>query len=191
MYTQCFITLICYEWAYGSTLTLLCPCLLGMDFQEIGVDLSPSDVAMPWLRLQTPIDCISHPYWMYTKCFCTLIWCEWAYGSTLILLCLCRLGEDFGGYWGRPQSEWHCNVMVEAQTLWNAFHIHMICIQSILIPWYAMNEQMGPPSNCNACAGLGRFFGDIGVDLSLSDVAISRLRLQTCLECNPHPYWMM
>jgi len=32
-----------------------------------GGEFSPSlyDVAVSWLRLQTPIDCIPHPYWMY------------------------------------------------------------------------------------------------------------------------------
>ena len=62
---------------------------LGENFQEIGVDLSPSYVGMACLMLQTPIDCIQHPYWMYIKCFSTLICYEWAYGSTLTLLSMC------------------------------------------------------------------------------------------------------
>ena len=37
---------------------------------------------MSWLRLQEASDCIPHPYWMYAKCFGTLIWCERSYGST-------------------------------------------------------------------------------------------------------------
>jgi hypothetical protein len=65
-------------------------------FQDLGVDLSPSDVVTSWLRLQHASDWIPHPYWTYTKCFCTLIWCEWAYGSTLTLLGLCRWRVDFG-----------------------------------------------------------------------------------------------
>jgi hypothetical protein len=28
----------------------------------------PEDVAMSWLRLQTPVDYIPHPYHMFTKC---------------------------------------------------------------------------------------------------------------------------
>ncbi len=37
----------------------------GVDFRKIGVGLSPSDVAMWWLRLQTPIDYIPLPYHVY------------------------------------------------------------------------------------------------------------------------------
>ncbi len=77
------------------TLTLLHLCRLGVDFRIIKVDLSPSDVGMAWLMLQTPVDCIPHLYWMYTKCFSTLICCGWTYGSTLTLICLERLGVDF------------------------------------------------------------------------------------------------
>jgi len=67
----------------------------GGGFWKIGVWLSPCDVVMSWLRLQTPVDCIPHPNPMYTKCFSTLICCEWAYGSTLTLLPLCWSGLNF------------------------------------------------------------------------------------------------
>jgi len=40
---------------------------VGVSFMENGVWLSLYDVVVSWLRLQTPIDCIPHPYWMYTK----------------------------------------------------------------------------------------------------------------------------
>ena len=53
------------------------------------------------------MDCIPHPYHMYAECFSTLICCEWAYGSTLTLLCLCRSGVvDFWiiGVWLSPSS---------------------------------------------------------------------------------------
>ncbi len=36
--------------------------LVGVDFRENGVWPSLYDVAVSWLRLQTPIDCIPHPY---------------------------------------------------------------------------------------------------------------------------------
>ncbi len=39
--------------------------LVGVNFRENGVWPSLYDVAVSWLRLQTPIDCIPHPYWMY------------------------------------------------------------------------------------------------------------------------------
>ncbi len=71
-------------------------CRSGVDFGIMGVDLSPCDIVMSWLRLQQASDWIPHPYWMYTKCFRTLICCGWAYGSTLTVLCLCRSGVEFG-----------------------------------------------------------------------------------------------
>ena len=58
---------------------------VGVSFRENGVWPSLYDVAVSWLRLQTPIDCIPHPYWMYTKCFSTLRWFGWAYGRILML----------------------------------------------------------------------------------------------------------
>ena len=35
-----------------------------MSFRKNGVWPSLYDVAVSWLRLQTPIDCIPHPYWI-------------------------------------------------------------------------------------------------------------------------------
>jgi len=127
MYTKCFSTLICCGWAYGYTLTLLRRCRSGVDLWKIGAGLSPSDVVMSWLMLQTPVDCIPHPYHVYKQCFSTLICCEWAYGSTLTLLHLC---------------------------------------------WSGVN------------------FRKIGVGLSPSVVVMSWLRLQTPIDCIPHPYHM-
>jgi hypothetical protein len=54
-------------------------------FRENGAWPSLYDVAVSWLRLKTPIDCIPHPYWMYTKCFSRLRCCEWAYGCIIML----------------------------------------------------------------------------------------------------------
>ena len=106
MYTKCFITLICCGWAYGSTLTLLRLRRSGVEFGKIGVGRGLSDVVMSWLRLQTHLESIPHPFHMYTKCFITLICCGWAYVCALTLLCLCRLGEDFRKIWaGRSLSD--------------------------------------------------------------------------------------
>ena len=95
MYTKCFSTLICCGWAYVCALTLLCLCRSGEDFRKIGLGRSSSDVVMSWLRLQTHLESIPHPFYMYTQCFSTLICCGWAYVCALTLLCLCRSGEDF------------------------------------------------------------------------------------------------
>ena len=98
MYTKCFSTLICCGWAYGSTLTMLLLCQVGLDFRKIGLWLSPSDVVRSWLSFQTHMECIPHPYYMCTKCFITWIGCGWAYGSTLVLYCAGE--EGFQENWG-------------------------------------------------------------------------------------------
>ena len=41
-------------WVLPYTVT---PLQVGVNFWKIGVGLSPSDVVMSWLRLQTPADC--------------------------------------------------------------------------------------------------------------------------------------
>jgi hypothetical protein len=92
IYTKCFSILICCEWSCESTLTLLCLCRSGVaSFWIIGVWLSSCDFVMSWLRLQTPVECIPHPYQIYTNYFSTLICCEWAYECTITLLRLCHL----------------------------------------------------------------------------------------------------
>jgi hypothetical protein len=68
---------------------------LGWIFGDIGVDLRASDIVKSWPRLKPPVEYISYPYWMYTKCFITVICYGCAYGSTLTMLCLCRMGVDF------------------------------------------------------------------------------------------------
>ena len=82
-------------WAYVCALTLLCLCRSGEDFRKIGVGRSSSDVVMSWLRLQTHLEFIPHPFYMYTQCFSTLICCGWACVCALTLLCLCRSWEDW------------------------------------------------------------------------------------------------
>ena len=68
--------------------------------------MSPSDVGRSWLRLQTPVDCIPHPYHMNVKCFSTLIYCRWAHGCTLTLLHLCRRGWIFAKIGDIAEFEW-------------------------------------------------------------------------------------
>ena len=106
---------------------------VGVSFRKNGVWLSLYyDFVVSWLRLQTPIDCIPHPYWMYTKWFrfSTLRCCGWAYGCIIIAVLRVQVGVNFRGnvVWSNP--------------------------------------------------------------LSLYDVAVSWLRLQTLIDCIPHPYWM-
>jgi hypothetical protein len=58
---------------------------VGVNFRKNGEWPRLYDVAVSWLWLQTPKDCIPHPCWMYTKCLSTLRCCGWAYGTPLCL----------------------------------------------------------------------------------------------------------
>ena len=45
------------------------PLKVGVDFWEIGgMDEAESDVVKSQLRLQSPADCIPHPYHIYIQC---------------------------------------------------------------------------------------------------------------------------
>ena len=73
---------------------------VGGDLRGTGAWPSLYDVAVSWLTLQTPIDCIPHPYWMYTKCFSTLRGCGWAWVHHYSHI-TCAGGGDFreNGVW--------------------------------------------------------------------------------------------
>ena len=92
-----------------GSLTVIRLCRSGVNFGVLGVDLSWYDVVMSLLRLLQASDWIPHPYWMYTKHFGTLICCVWAYGTTLTVICLCRLGVDF---WGLGVDLKGCDVVM-------------------------------------------------------------------------------
>ena len=137
---------------------------VGVSFRENGVWPSLYDIVVSWLRLQTPIDCIPHPYWMYTKCFSTLRCCGWAYGYILLAVIHVQVGVNFKemGY------GWDCIM------LWfhgwghkpplNDSHIHIECIQSVLAPWDDVDGHMGAPlCRTITCAGGGEFQGKRGM----------------------------
>jgi hypothetical protein len=67
MYSQCLSTLRCSGWAYGCIIIAVLHVQVGGDFRGNGVSLSLYDVAVSWLTLRSPIDCIPYPYWMYTQ----------------------------------------------------------------------------------------------------------------------------
>ncbi len=134
---------------------MLCQCRPGVESRKIGVELSLSDVVMSWLRLQTPINCIPHPYYMYTKCFGISVCCGWAYGCIFTLLCLCRSGVDFrkigvGLSLNDVVMSWlRFKTLVDC--IPHPYHMYTKC----LAPWYAVDGHTGPPLHCYACAGQG------------------------------------
>jgi hypothetical protein len=52
------------DWHIGTHLSRI-TCAGGVNFRENEVWPSLYDVAVSWLRLQAPIDCIPHPYWIF------------------------------------------------------------------------------------------------------------------------------
>ena len=78
-------------------------CAGGGNLRENGVWPSLNNFVVSWLRLQTPNDCIPHPYWMNKKCLSTLRCSGWAYGYTLMPLMHCAGGGEFRkiGVWLR------------------------------------------------------------------------------------------
>ncbi len=70
-----------------------------------------------------------------------------------------------------------------------ASHTHIICIQSVLAPWYAVDGHMGAPLHCNTCASGGEFL-EVGVWVRANGVVVSWLSLQTASEGIAHPYHM-
>ena len=119
-------------WVHPYTVT---PVRVGVDFRKIGAWLNPSDVVKSWLRLQKASECIPHPYWMYTKCFSTLIWCDRSYGSTLTLLGMCRWGVGFF-FWGvdLSLSDVVMSWLRPQEASDGTSHIHIGCMQSVLAP---------------------------------------------------------
>jgi hypothetical protein len=133
MYTKSFSTLRCCGWAYGCIIIAVICVQVGVDFRGNGVwpSLYHIYIVVSWLRLQTPIDCIPHIYWMYTKCFSTLRCCGWAYGYTLMPYYMCRKGWVLGklGY-GRACMMLWCRGRGWKHPL-TASHIHIGYIQSV------------------------------------------------------------
>ena len=66
----------------------------------------------------------------------------------------------------------------------------IIGIKSILASYYAVEGNMGAPLTLLCLCRSGVDFRKIGLSPSPSDVVMSWLRLQTCLECIPHPCHM-
>jgi hypothetical protein len=86
IYIKCFCTMISCEWVYGTTLSLIPPLSLGSIFRNLGVGTDLSDVVTSKMSLKPHLECFTNPYYVYKKCFCTLISCEWVYGTTLSLI---------------------------------------------------------------------------------------------------------
>jgi len=174
-------------WVYHY---MLCLCRSGVDFRKIGVRQSLSDVVMSWLRLQTCLECIPHPCHMYTKCFSTLICCGWAYGSTLTLLRLCRSEVDFRKNELSPSPSdvvmsWF-RLQTRLECIPHPCHMYSKCFGTLVCCGWTYGCTLTLLCLCRS----GVDFRKIGVGQSLSDVVISLFRLQTCLECIPHPCHM-
>ncbi len=165
---------------------------VGVSFRINGVWSSLYDVVVSLLRLQTPIDYIPHPYWMYTKCFSTLRCCRWAYGYTLMPYCyMCRWGGilgkkkvwpslyDIAVSWLRLQTPIDC--------IPHPYSMYAKCFSTLRCCGWAYGCTLMPYRYMCRWGGI---LGKKKVWPSLYDIAVSWLRLQTPIDCIPHPYSM-
>ncbi len=142
-----------YIWDYPYTVIIV---QVGVNVLKVGVWVRLNGIVVSWLRLQTAWEGIPHPCHMYTKCFSTLICCGWTYGYTLTLIYLCRWGWIFGKLGcGWEQMVLWCHGWGYKQ-LQTASHIHIICIQSVLAPWYAVDGHIGAPLHCYTGVSVGK-----------------------------------
>jgi len=99
---------------------------------------------------------------------------------------------DFKENWGGAEPERCCNVVVEAT---NPHRLHPTSKSYVVYKVFQhlaklwMGIWVRPYTMLCLCRS-GVEFRKIGVGQSLSDVVISWFRLQTCLECIPHPCHM-
>ena len=95
----------------GVPLHWYMPLKVGWIIGKLGVWLSLSDTS--WLKLQSPIDCIPHPYYVHTKCLAS-----WYAVDKHMGVPLCWYASEGGvDYWeigGMAESKWCCKVMVDA-----------------------------------------------------------------------------
>ncbi len=146
-------------WVHPYTVILV---KVGLTFWKVGVWVRANGIVVTWLSLQIASNCISHPYHMYTKCFSTLICCGWTFGCTLTLLYRCRQGWIFGKLGcGWEQMVLWCHGWGYKQ-LQTASHIHIICLHSVLAPWYAVDGHIAP-LHCYTSASGGEFLDSWGV----------------------------
>ncbi len=101
---------------------------------------SQNDVIMSWLRLRATPNCFPHPYWTYTKCLSTLIYCPLAYSISLTQLYPPYSMAQILGFWVTwgVKTMWLCHGWGwrPPQT---ASHIHIRHVQSIWAHSYAVN----------------------------------------------------
>ena len=69
-------------WVHPYTVT---PVRVRVDFRKNGAWLSPSDVVVSWLRLQTPKDCTPQPWHIYAKCYLEMLWMgTWVHPTSIL-----------------------------------------------------------------------------------------------------------
>jgi len=141
------------KWVYPYTVT---PGHARGGFWKIELSPSPSDVVMLWLRLQTHLKCIPHPCHTYTKRFITLICRGWAYGCTLTLLRLWKLGVYFGKLawlsWSDVVMSW-LRFQTPAKCIPHPYQMYSKCFSTLIYCGWA--HDMSPPLHCYAYATSG------------------------------------
>jgi uncharacterized integral membrane protein len=153
---------------------------------RVGADLS--DVVPSWLSLKPHLECFTNPYHIYIKCFCTLISCEWVYGTSLSLIPPLSLGSMYRNFGvGTDLSDvvtsW-LSLKPHLECFTNPYHIYIKCFRTLIsCEWvHGTSISLIPPLS------LGSILRNIGLGTDLSDVVPSWLSLKPHLECFTNPY---
>ena len=104
---------------------------------------------------------------------------------------LVQVRVDFKENWGGAEPKQCCNVMVEATNLHRLYpksmsYVYTQCFSTLICCGWAYGCTLTLLRLCRS----GVEFGNIELSPSPRDVVMSWLRLQTCLECIPHPCHM-
>ena len=152
-------TLRCCGWAYGCILIDVLHVQVGVNFRKNGEWPSVYDVAVSWLRLQTPIDCIPHPYSILDvyEVFehLEMLWMEiWVHTYAVLHV---QVGVNF-----RKNGEWPRLYDVAVSCLRLLTPVDCIphpywMYKSVLAAWDAVDGHMGASLHCYTRTGGGEF----------------------------------
>jgi hypothetical protein len=168
--------MLCCRWAYGCTLTLVYLWLVGAKFWKNVGWLSPSDIVVSWMRLQTTTDCILQLYCMYSMHFNTFICCGWAHGALLhCYTCTCTGGGQIleNVVWLSPSDvvlSW-MRLQTTTDHIPQSYWMLAKCFSTFTLCGWAYGC-IGAPINWYTCAGGGQILENV-VWLHPSDVVLS------------------
>ena len=155
--------------------------MLGGFYVTWGVETDLSDKVTSQMSPKPHLECFTNSYHIYKKYFCTLISCEWVYGTTLSLIRNLNVGWFLCNLGGRDRPIRCGYIIDEPQTPLGVLHKFISYIYEIFFHldmlWIGKWHQPEPDSPLS----LRLIFRNVGVGTDLSDVVTSWL--------SPKPTW--